>query len=126
MEFFSILPANPAPEALQKLITIKSLSQLCDSIMSVITAGEHSGEIYTIWGQFQVNRELIKHGVRFSLPSCPNGFAWTITQESNNRQGGEIVIHATINRSQHEADFIESIETFVSDWSQGLQQKLAI
>ena len=84
---------------------------------------EERGEIYCLWGQFTVHREPIKDGIRFSLPYCPNALAWTITAAP---EGGtpETIIHCTINRQEHEADFIESIEWFVGEWEKGLKAAL--
>ena len=61
-----------------------------------------------IWGNFKINKEIIKNGVIFTLPICPNALAWTITKE---RIGGsdKILIHCTINKPEHEPDFIQSI-----------------
>jgi hypothetical protein len=35
-----------------------------------------------------------------------------------------VTIHCTINRNDHDADFIASIEQFVDDWQCGLCQAL--
>jgi len=31
------------------------------------------------WGEFQLRRDPIKGGVRYSMSDCPNALAWTIT-----------------------------------------------
>ena len=119
MEFFAYVKNNFSSEYLQQNITIENLSSLCASIDKVLEhKGEH-GVIYCLWGEFVVSRECINGGVRFSLPGCPNNIAWSITQD-HKADSGNTVIHLTMNREQHEADFIESINTFVADWQQGL------
>lgn len=102
---------------LQTLLTIRSLPTLCKSIDRVISDNGNDGEIYTVWGQFIVRREILKHGVRFTLPYCPNAFVWTIGYNEQNR---EIVIHCTIDRREHDQDFIDSIHQFMDDWVEGL------
>jgi len=54
------------------------------------------------------------------MPGCPNALAWTITRE----EGGSLVIHCTIDKRDHDQDFIDSIKDFVLDWKTGLNQAL--
>lgn len=54
------------------------------------------------------------------MPNCPNTLAWTITKERVG-EGDKMLIHCTINKSEHEPDFIQSIEQFVNDWKIGLE-----
>ena len=68
-------------------------------------------------GVFAINREEIKKGVRFTMPRCPNDLAWTLTSEKG---GTEILFHLTINRAEHEEEFLESIEEFVDYWATSL------
>ena len=41
----------------------------------------------------------------------------SITMESDH----SITIHCTINKNEHDPDFIRSIEEFVYDWKEGLE-----
>jgi hypothetical protein len=61
--------------------------------------------------------EPIRDGVRFTLPGRPNALAWTVTAKSEG-----VLVHCTISRTEHDPDFIESIETFVEDWQAGLDR----
>jgi hypothetical protein len=117
MEFFSKSPHSYTAEQIQAEITGPRLAELCASIDRVLSWDEtaDAGEMYCLWGQFRVNRERLKRGVRFTLPGCPNALAWTITAEPDGT-----VIHCTINQQQHDPDFLESIESFVADWSDGI------
>jgi hypothetical protein len=62
-----------------------------------------------------VHREVIRDGLRFTLPKCPNALQWTLTAEADGS-----LIHCTINRAEHDAEFIETIEQFGEAWRQGL------
>ncbi len=119
MEFFASADGHLSADALQARITGPRLAELCDSIDRVLqwSDAQDAGEVYCLWGQFEVRRECIRDGVRFTLPGCPNALAWTITATPEGT-----LIHCTINRSDHEPDFIASIEDFVADWAQGLQR----
>ena len=123
MEFFATSPADWTAESLQRHLTGPNLSAFCASIDRVLHWDDtrDQGEIYCLWGQFQVRRERIRDGVRFTLPTCPNALAWTLTAlEEADLSGAGVLIHATINRTEHDPDFIESIEAFVEDWRAGL------
>ncbi len=123
MEFFGEAEIPIDAQQLQARLSIASLPDWCASIPAVRKAGEGRGEIETVWGVFDVTREPVRGGVRFSLPDCPNAFSWTVTTDLPPREAA-VVVHATINRREHDPDFIESIETFVAEWVAGLQRGL--
>jgi len=114
MEFFEETnQINIDVLGLQELLTISNMPNLCSSITNVIFDNKVNGSIYCLWGEFDINREELDFGIRFSLPHCPNAFAWTITHDEDS---DKVVIHCTINKQQHDAEFVESIEQFISDW----------
>lgn len=116
MEFFAEAERAMTAGEIQAEITGPRLAEFCDSIDEVMSwdAATDRGEMYCLWGQFQVSREVLKRGVRFTLPGCPNALAWTITEEPRGT-----VIHCTINQDVDDPDFLESLETFVADWRAG-------
>lgn len=120
MEFFRTVDGNLTGDDLQNIVTVANLDQLCDSIDRVLWAEGDQGEIYCLWGQFPVRREAVNGGVRFTLPTCPNALQWTVTTGFPPTPEGA-VIHATINRTEHDPDFIDSIELFLDDWATGLE-----
>ncbi|WP_353572027.1 hypothetical protein [Candidatus Albibeggiatoa sp. nov. BB20] len=123
MEFFAIADVETQPEILQAL-AVEKLNQYCAEIDTVLRVEhENSADIYCLWGEFTVHRQVINGGVRFSMPNCPNAFAWTITT-SFAPEPEKIVIHGTINRTEHDPDFIESIQAFIQAWKVGLEQQL--
>ncbi len=114
MEFFAeIKNKNIDKSRLKKKLSIARLPELCASIDNVIRDNKDNGEIYCLWGEFEINREELNDGIRFSLPNCPNALAWTITCDEDR---DEILVHCTIAKKTHDADFVESIEQFVADW----------
>jgi len=120
MEFFAttLIPASVAD--LQRRLTIGELPRWCASIEEVLSDAETRGEIYCVWGAFHAQREVLRQGVRFSLPDCPNALQWTVTT-GHPAQPRHTTIHATIDRAEHEQDFIDSIRQFVADWKTGLE-----
>lgn len=120
MEFFTTTTARATEAQLQQRLTIDSLAEHCGAIDAVLHADGDAGEIWCLWGQFRVHREPIRGGVRFTLPRCPNALAWTLTAGTEAPE--RIIVHCTINRTEHDPDFIESIELFVEDWRAGLER----
>lgn len=122
MEFFASVAVVADAADLQRDVRVENLPQLCASVEKLLSSAGASGEIYCIWGQFRVNRELIRNGVRFTLPSCLNGVQWTITADPDD---GGVLVHCTINRRNQEPDFIDSLKQFVADWKAGLEEAFA-
>ncbi|MCW8931300.1 MAG: hypothetical protein OQL19_13805 [Gammaproteobacteria bacterium] len=114
MEFFNTIENSKLNvRNLKELLSIKNLPILCHSIHTIISDEQKNGIIYCLWGEFEINREDIRSGIRFSLPNCPNALVWSITMDDDS---DNIIIHCTINKSRHEDDFIDSIEEFMNDW----------
>ncbi len=122
MEFFQEVPSLSCDvDCLKKLLTINSLTKLCASISDITIRKENEADIYCIWGAFNVSREELRCGVRFSLLNCPHALAWTITLNKVNQN---IIIHCTIDKTEQEPDFVESINDFVENWSDGITKAL--
>jgi hypothetical protein len=120
MEFFGTFDNSPFDgEHLKTLLSIARLPELCGSITSLLADQGNSGRIYCVWGEFAVNREELKHGVRFTLPGCPNALAWSVTTDPGCKT---TVVHCSINKAEHDEEFIETIREFVRDWLRGLHQ----
>ena len=124
MEFFAnIKGQSVSVNQISDLITIDRLPELCASIDSVVSVqSHHRGEIYCVWGQFQVSLENIRNGVRLALLSCPHALAWTVAVKND---GEFVVVHCTIDDEQADAEFVETIEQFVEDWTHGLKVALS-
>lgn len=118
MEFFEEIERQDVSiEALKDHLQISTLPNLCRSIDSVISGNHDAGQIYCVWGQFDVSREAIRNGVRFALLDCPHAFAWTITYHDDRNK---LVVHCTIDDREEDEEFIETIREFAADWSRGL------
>lgn len=122
MEFFSRAAIRTDAEELQRRLRIAALPRWCASIQTVFDDQGASGEIYCVWGSFRVQREELADGVRFSLPGCPNALQWTVTAGPA-PDSEHIVVHLTINRPEHDADFVASLRQFVNDWRVGLESR---
>lgn len=120
MEFFATAIIPAAVSDLQRRLTISDLPLWCASIETILSDEGSRGEIYCVWGDFRVHREQIRDGVRFSLPGCPNALQWTLTT-GQPPYPQRTVIHLTINRLEHDQDFIDSNQQFVDDWKIGLE-----
>ena len=106
---------------LKQLLAIDNLTGLCSSINDVTSLKDNEADIYCLWGAFNLRREEIRYGVRFSLLNCPHALAWTITL---NKVNNTIIIHCTIDKTEQDTDFVESIHDFVKDWSNGITKAL--
>lgn len=120
MEFIATTSIPATAADLQRRLTISELPRWCASIEKVLSDEISCGEIYCVWGTFHTRREELNHGVRFSLPRCPNALQWTVTtgHQPNPRH---TVIHCSINRIEQDQDFVDSIQKFVDDWKAGLE-----
>lgn len=119
MEFFRTLRKAIGASDLVREITVAHLPNYCREIDKVLRDHGEQGEIYCLWGQFQVHRERINGGVRFTLPDCPNALAWTVTSGLP-PDPVATVIHCTINRREHEPEFVDSIELFMDALAEGV------
>lgn len=124
MEFFRIADVETSEEQLRQKVTIENMPDLCDSIPSILECSGNEGTIFCLWGQFDVHREPINGGVRFSMPGCPNALAWTVTT-GYPPAPNKVVIHCTISRTEIDAEFKESFDTFLDDWKEGVERTLS-
>ena len=122
MEFFQKVPSETLHLShLKALLTIKNMPLLCRSIDKVISEQGNEAEIYCLWGAFNVRRDEIRNGIRFSLLNCPHALAWTITLKQASHQ---IVIYCTIDETEQDQDFIDTINAFVKGWTHGIRHAL--
>jgi len=120
MEFFKIINIQTTEIQLHKLISFENFNLLNENLF-ILDYENNAVNIGSIWGEFSLNLNQIKGGVRFALVECPNALAWTITT-GYAPATEQIVLHLTINRMEIEQNFIDEINEFLEDWEQGLLQ----
>jgi hypothetical protein len=121
MEFFATLPAHITAVELQDALDIPALPSLCRSIDTVLACEGDHGRIYCVWGEFDLARTTIQGGVRFTLMNCINAVTWSLTTGLP-PDPDALVIHLTINRTEQDDDFVESLEQFAADWREGMER----
>lgn len=122
MEFFASADIETTSERLQA-IEMPELALFCADIDEVVSVENESlATVYCVWGEFRIARQVINGGLRFTMPDCPNALSWTVTT-GHPPAPEKTVVHATINRTGHDPDFIESIEDWVQAWKDGLEKQ---
>lgn len=124
MEFFRIIDKQVSESILQDKIHPENLENFTES-MFILEKGNAYFKGATLWGEFNISYDKIKGGVRYTLLDCPNALAWTITTGFPPERN-KIVLHATINRSQKPAEFIEEVDEFLDEWETGLNNQFQI
>lgn len=122
MEFLETTTIPASVTDLKNRLTIGMLAYWCNSIEKILGDFNTRGEIYCVWGVFDIQREELLHGVRFSLPGCPYAMQWTVTT-GHNPNPLHTVIHLTTNRTEHESEFVDTIRQFMLDWKKGLESR---
>lgn len=123
MEFFKDLQIKTSEAELQTLLSLTNLSSYSSEIFPMEETSVNQVNIGGIWGEFTLTRHLISGGVRFALQECPNALAWTVTTGFP-PEPGTVVIHLTINRKEKDREFVEEIEEFLEDISEGIKNIL--
>ena len=123
MEFFEYADILTTQEEIRATVSIDTLPLFCEEIEEVDDAEELGRVIYfRHWGRFHLRQEDVMGGVRFSVPDCPNALAWTVTT-GYPPYPEKIVLHATINRLSHDAEFIEATQALLTTLKTGLEAK---
>lgn len=118
MEFFKIIDIKTDQQWIHQNITVENLEAITETNF-VIEKRDNDALIGTLWGEFDLSYDKINGGVRFALTSCPNALAWTITTGFPPERE-KLILHVTINRTQKQQEFVDEINDFIEDWSEGL------
>jgi len=118
MEIFKVVDIKTNQDWIHENVTIENLEKITETNIILENRGNEAF-IGTLWGEFELSYNKINGGVRFALTSCPNALAWTITTGFPPERE-KIIIHATINRTRKPQEFIDEMNDFLEDWSEGL------
>ncbi|MFD0975672.1 hypothetical protein [Salinimicrobium gaetbulicola] len=119
MEFFKILDLKTSEEGIQTHLTLENLDTYSSDLFPLQSSESDRVQIGGIWGEFTLLYQTIAGGVRFALKECPNALAWTVTTGLPPEKD-KVVIHLTVNRKEREPEFLEEIQDFMEDLSEGL------
>jgi hypothetical protein len=108
-------------EQLQNALKLVDPPKLCAPIDSVEVGNAREGSIYCLRGAFDFDRVDVRCGTLFSLLDRPHAAIWTVTYDA---QRQKLIVHFTIDKTDIAPDFAESIQSFLDDWSDGLEQAL--
>lgn len=122
MEFFEYADILTSQEEIRSKVSIDTLPCFCEEVEAV-DAAEGLGRViyFRHWGRFHLRQEDVMGGVRFSVPDCPNALAWTVTT-GYPPYPEKIVLHATINRLEHDAEFIDATKALLATLKTGLEE----
>ncbi|MFZ5426105.1 MAG: hypothetical protein ACOZEN_03960 [Thermodesulfobacteriota bacterium] len=121
MEFFEFADVEASEAGIRENVTLDALPHLCAEIESVDEAEELGRVVYFIeWGRYHIRRDEVMGGVRFWVPDCPNALAWTVTT-GYPPHPEKIVLHATINRTCHDQEFIDATKALIAALKDGLE-----
>jgi hypothetical protein len=121
MEFFRVIEVKTQESEIQKRFDFHNLESMSNELFLLEIINKNEAHIGSLWGEFTLQRTVIKGGLRFALLECPNALVWTITIGYDNDEGS-VMIHATINRKEKNQEFIDEIEEFLDDHSELLKK----
>jgi protoporphyrinogen oxidase len=122
MEFFEFAAISATQEEIRDNVSVSNLPFFCEEVEAVDEAEELGRVIYfRHWGRFHIRRENVMGGVRFSVPDCPNALAWTVTT-GYPPHPQKVVLHATINRTEHDPEFITATQELLAAFKNGIEK----
>lgn len=123
MEFFARARIKLPVADLQRQIRIDNLSEWCDGIDRVSAHSGERGSIECLWGECSIHREVIRSGLRFSLPGTAQAIQWTLTTDVP-AHPGVVLVHGTATAPE-DAILAEEMAVFIAAWERGLEHGLA-
>lgn len=117
MEWFGTAHANLPAGELQRHIRVENLSEWCAAPPAI-----GGGDLRNAggWSGWTVHREVIRDGVRFTLPGSAHAFQWTLTAGAAAR-AGTVDVHCTLNTPAADAATVAALERFMIDCCAALE-----
>ena len=121
MELYTHARVPWTANEIQDRVRLDTLCDLCPSIEELLSLDPQleRGEFFTVWGEFQVQREILIKGVRFTFPGCIHSLQWTVT--SHHYEENQILVHLTASHRELPDLVRESFDVFVEQWREGLE-----
>ena len=128
MEWFVAVNANLQVAELQRHIRIETLGAWCASPPAILGEAnqignpgtDHPGTDHPDWSAWCVHREVIRDGVRFTLPAAVYALQWTLSAGGQLR-AGMVGVHCTLNTVAPEAASVAAVAAFMDAWRKGLE-----
>ena len=118
MEWFATANANLPASELQRHLRIETLPEWCAAPPAI--AGDVDNRDVPEWTHWRVHREVIRAGLRFSLPGALHALQWTLIVGSHPRPG-TVNLHFSLATANPDAATLAALEKFVADWQKGLE-----
>lgn len=118
MEWFSTANANLPASELQRHIRVDNVGEWCAAPPAIdAEAGQRA---LAGWAGLGMHREIIRDGLRFTLPGSAHALQWTLTAGAAARPGS-VQMHCTLNTPVADATTGAAVERFVAEWCAGLE-----
>lgn len=114
MEFYRIVRVKTSEKVIKGTLNIEQPEIMSSQFFLLEPMNDYMAKIGSFWGEFTLNKQNIKGGLRFSLLECPNALAWTVTT-GYDPEPEYIMVHLTINRTAINQEFQEEIDEFLDD-----------
>ncbi len=120
MESFAQASVSLPAVELQRHIRIDNMADWCPAITRLVLHRGERGSIACQWGDdCRVHREVIRHGLRFTLPGTEHALQWTLTTPAD--RPGVVDVHCTANATGSAAVLAAEMELFVLAWKEGIE-----
>lgn len=119
MEWFAEARVKLRDTDLQRRLCIDNLPEWCAAIPEVLACKGDKGRVHCVFGEQVVHREMIRGGVRFTLPLSECALQWTVTAGATG--SGTVRVHCSSNCREHDAAWIATLQEFLTGWQAGLE-----
>jgi hypothetical protein len=119
MEWYAEARVKLRATDLQRQLRIDNLPEWCAAIQQVLFCRGDKGRVRCLFGEHSLHRELIRDGVRFTLPLAEHALQWTVSADA--ARPGAVQLHCSTHCQQHEAAWVAILHEFMGAWATGLE-----